>query len=154
MWVSWCVLHSGMISTSVSEYLQVHLGKNYRFYRLFFNIISILTIVPVLWYSYSIESEYVFHWRGFLILFQITIVIISFYLFYTGGKHYDGFQFLGISQIKQGNSQKLLSQSGKLDTKGILCVTRHPWYLGAILIIWARNLDFSAIIINVILTGY
>jgi protein-S-isoprenylcysteine O-methyltransferase Ste14 len=41
-----------------------------------------------------------------------------------------------------------------LDTSGILGITRHPWYLATILFIWARQLDVSAILVNVILTLY
>jgi protein-S-isoprenylcysteine O-methyltransferase Ste14 len=33
-------------------------------------------------------------------------------------------------------------------------LVRHPWYSGGILIIWARPLDTSAILTNVVLTGY
>lgn len=37
---------------------------------------------------------------------------------------------------------------------GILGVIRHPWYLATILLIWARPLDISAILINSILAVY
>jgi protein-S-isoprenylcysteine O-methyltransferase Ste14 len=37
---------------------------------------------------------------------------------------------------------------------GILGVIRHPWYVGGMLIVWARPLDISAIITNTIITGY
>lgn len=143
-----------MIAASVTQYLKTRFGKNYRFYRLFFNSISIITLVPVLWFSYSINAENVFHWNGLFIFIQIIIIIISLYLFYAGGKHYDGLQFLGIRQIKQENSHNLISESGNLDTSDILCVTRHPWYLASIFIIWARSLGLVNLIINVILTGY
>jgi methanethiol S-methyltransferase len=154
LWISWCVLHSVMITPSVTQYLKTRFGKTYRFYRLFFNIISVLTLLPVLWYSYSINTEHVFQWTGLLIVVQLITVIISLYLFYAGSKHYDGLQFMGIRQINQENPHNLISESGELDTKDILCVTRHPWYLGSIMIIWARNLHTEAIVINVILTAY
>jgi protein-S-isoprenylcysteine O-methyltransferase Ste14 len=41
-----------------------------------------------------------------------------------------------------------------LDTSGVLNLVRHPWYTGGILIIWARPLDASAILTNLVLTGY
>ncbi len=63
-------------------------------------------------------------------------------------------QFLGLRQIRTGTSRSVLTETGKLDTTGILGITRHPWYLGTIMIIWARGLDLSALITNVILTIY
>jgi len=154
LWVVWCVLHSFMISIPITNFLRSRLGNTFRFYRLFFNLVSILPIIPVLAYSRSIESETLFPWEGIYTVFQVFIIVVSFYLFYSGGKHYDSLQFLGIRQIKKENSNKLLSQSGKFDTKGILCVTRHPWYLGAILIIWARDLSYKTILVNIVLTAY
>lgn len=143
-----------MISLSVTNFLKSHLGGLYRFYRLFFNLVSVITLIPVLWYSDTVITQPVFRWEGVLIIIQIMFVGLSIYLFYAGGKHYDALQFLGIRQIKSKNLHTILSQSGELDNKEIMCITRHPWYLGAILIIWARNLDFKTIIVNCILTGY
>jgi protein-S-isoprenylcysteine O-methyltransferase Ste14 len=39
---------------------------------------------------------------------------------------------------------------------GILGITRHPWYLGSIIIIWVFNkhIYLSTLIINIILTVY
>jgi len=61
---------------------------------------------------------------------------------------------LGIKQIKEGTSNKALTDTGELDTSGALGITRHPWYLAALLFIWGRQLDVSAILLNVIFTSY
>jgi len=63
-------------------------------------------------------------------------------------------QLLGIKQIKEGTSNKAISDTGELDTSGVLKITRHPWYLAAILLVWARPMDVSVIIVNIILTSY
>jgi methanethiol S-methyltransferase len=74
----------------------------------------------------------------------------------AGARHYDMLQLLGLRQIMTGASHGVLSESGKLDTSGILGVTRHPWYLAAIILIWAdyRSLTLATLITNVILTVY
>ena len=151
---AWCVLHSAMISITVTEYLRKHLGQAFRFYRLFFNLISFLTLIPVALFAYSIKTQPVFQWDGYLRLGQILIIGTAILLFYLGGRNYDPLVLLGIKQIRAGAANKALTDSGDLDTSGILSITRHPWYLAAILIIWARQLDVSAIIVNVIFTSY
>jgi protein-S-isoprenylcysteine O-methyltransferase Ste14 len=85
---------------------------------------------------------------------QALLLVISFLLFYLGGRHYDGRQILGIKQIKEGTSNKAITVTGELDTSGVLGITRHPWYLAVILLIWARQMDVSVIVVNVILTSY
>jgi protein-S-isoprenylcysteine O-methyltransferase Ste14 len=47
-----------------------------------------------------------------------------------------------------------MAHAGELDTSGVLGIVRHPWYLATMLLIWARQLDISAILVNVILTSY
>ena len=85
---------------------------------------------------------------------QVILIWIAVLLFFLGGRHYDARQFLGIKQIKERTSNKVLTDTGELDTSGVLGITRHPWYFASILIIWARQLDVSAILINVLLTAY
>ncbi len=85
---------------------------------------------------------------------QVLLLVISFLLFYLGGRHYGVRQVLGIKQIKEGTSSKAITDTGELDTSGVLGITRHPWYLAVILLIWARQMDVSVIFVNVILTSY
>jgi protein-S-isoprenylcysteine O-methyltransferase Ste14 len=143
-----------MISVSVTEYLKRRLGSGFRFNRLFFNLISILTLVPVVVFAHSIRTQVIFQWNGYMRIGQVVLLGIAVWLFFLGGRHYDARQFWGIKQISEGSSNMVLTQTGELDTSGILGVTRHPWYLGVILFIWGRQLDVSAILVNLILTAY
>ena len=152
--IAWCVLHSAMISVAVIEYLKKRLGPAFRFYRLFYNLIAILTLIPVLIIAYSIQTQVIFQWNGYLRIGQVILLGIAVLMFFLGGRKYDVRQMLGIKQIKEGTSNKALTDTGELDTSGVLGITRHPWYLAAILFIWARQLDASAILLNVILTAY
>ena len=154
LWIIWCAIHSGMISVTVTEYLKRRFGGHFRFYRLVFNLLAIVTIVPVILYGQSIQGPLVFRWEGSMIVFQVLLLTIAVLLFFAGARHYDMLQFLGLRQIRTGSSHSALTETGKLDTAGILGITRHPWYLGTIMLIWARGLDVSTLITNIILTIY
>lgn len=152
--IAWCVLHSAMISVSVTEYFKKCLGSEFRFYRLFFNLISFLTLIPVALFAYSIRAETIFHWDGYMRIGQVLLLVVAVLLFFLGGRHYNARQVLGIKQIKEGTLNKAISDTGELDTSGVLGITRHPWYLATILLIWARQMDASVLFVNVILTSY
>ncbi len=154
LWIIWCAIHSGMISVTVIEYLKRRFGSHFRFYRLIFNLVAIVTIVPVILYNQVIQGPPVFRWEGFMIVFQVFLLAIVVLLFFAGARHYDMLQFLGLRQIRTGASRGVLTETGKLDTAGILGMTRHPWYLGTIMLIWARELDVSGLITNIILSIY
>ncbi|MEJ2727952.1 MAG: isoprenylcysteine carboxylmethyltransferase family protein [Deltaproteobacteria bacterium] len=152
--IAWCILHSAMISVSVTEYFKKRLGGGFRFYRLFFNIVAILTLMPVTLFAYSIRTQAIFSWNGYLRIGQILLLGVAVVLYLLGGRHYDVRQILGIKQIKEGSANKAITGTGELGTSGVLGIIRHPWYLATMLLIWARQMDVSVIFVNVILTFY
>ena len=152
--IAWCILHSAMISVSVTEFFRKRLGSKFRFYRLFFNLIAILTLIPVVLFASSIRTQTIFDWNGYMRIGQVLLIVIAILLIFLGGRHYDAGRLLGIKQIKRGIPSRAISDNGELETAGVLGITRHPWYLAAILIIWARQLDLSMFGVNLILTSY
>ncbi len=156
LWIVWCVVHSGMISVTATEFFKRRLRGHYRFYRLFYNVLAVATIIPVLLYARSLHEHVLFRWEGYLIVFQVLLLTLAGLLALAGARHYDMLQLLGLRQIMTGASHGVLSESGKLDASGILAVTRHPWYLAAIILIWAdyRSLTMATLITNLILTVY
>lgn len=143
-----------MISNVVVASLKERFGDRYRFYRIFFNLVSLLTLVPVLIYSDSMRGDPFFAWSGAWKPVQLVMALCALALFYAGGRHYDFQQFLGIRQVVENESKKGLTETGGVDTSGILGVIRHPWYTAAILIIWARPLDMAVLVTNSVLTVY
>ena len=152
--IAWCVVHSAMISVSVTEYLQKRLGSVFRFYRLFFNTVSTFTLIPVVWYASLAHTEPIFSWHGYMRIFQALLLGAAAFLFFLGARSYDLRQMLGLKQIREKQPKRENAPAGELDTSGVLSIVRHPWYLAAILLIWSRQLDISAILVNVILTFY
>jgi protein-S-isoprenylcysteine O-methyltransferase Ste14 len=145
-----------MISLTVTDYIKNRFGRHFRFYRLFFNLLALTTLIPIILYGKTLKEQVLFRWEGYLIILQVFLLITSVLLFISGGRKYDLLQFLGIRQIKTGTSHTALSETGDIDTTGILSLTRHPWYLAAILVIWSsvREVYVSTLIINMILTIY
>lgn len=150
----WCALHSTLISLSVTDYLKKHLGNLFRFYRLFFNLVSLATLAPVIWYGLGLKSAPFFEWNGYLKMVQMILLGIGVFLFLAGAKHYNGLVFLGIKQIREKTIYDSLSKTNRLDTTGILGLIRHPWYTAAIALLWTTNLDISILLENIIFTVY
>ena len=154
LWIAWCALHSALIAPSVTAYFERRFGRWFRFYRLMFNGVSLATLVPVALYTFAVQNDPFFSWGGSLRIVQILLLAVAFTLFFSGMRRYDTLQFLGIRQLEQTNACAVLSKDCKIDTKGILGVMRHPWYVGGMLVVWARNLDTAAIITNAVITTY
>ena len=156
LWIVWCVVHSGMISITATDFFKRRLGSCYRFYRVFFNLVAVATIIPIFLHARSFQEHVFFRFEGFAVVFQVLLLTLAGLLFWAGARHYDMLQFFGLRQISTGASHGVLSESGKLDTSGILGVVRHPWYLASIMLVWGgyRSLTAATLITNVILTVY
>jgi protein-S-isoprenylcysteine O-methyltransferase Ste14 len=121
---------------------------------LFYNFISIITLIPAIIYAKTIKEEPFFVWNGNLFFLKIFILSLAALLFISGFKHYSISEFFGFRQIKEGISNKAISKTGKLDTCGILGIIRHPFYTATFLFFWSSNLDTANLIINVIISFY
>jgi protein-S-isoprenylcysteine O-methyltransferase Ste14 len=153
-WLAWCFIHSALISLWVTRHLREKLGDHFRFHRIAYNLLALITLIPVVLYERSLTGPLIFDWTGPAVALRVFLAIASLTLFVAGARHYDGLTFLGLRQLGVGGHRSVLSASGELEKDGILQVTRHPWYLGAILILWTRNLWLPALITNMILSAY
>jgi protein-S-isoprenylcysteine O-methyltransferase Ste14 len=153
-WVLWCVIHSTLISVTVTEYMKRKLGDGFRFYRLFYNVASVATLIPLIYYDYLIREAPVFRWEGPLAMVRILLLASSIYLFVVGGRRYSWAQFSGIAQIRAGRAHGSLAKGNSFVVSGLHRIIRHPWYLGGILIVWAQDLSVPTILINLVISVY
>jgi methanethiol S-methyltransferase len=154
LWIIWCFSHSLMITPMVTTYLKDKLGDRFRYYRLLFNIVSLVTLCPLALYSFQLKERPVLVWNGALVVVQYGLLALSAFLFLAGARHYSLPSFLGLAQIRGGESIQTLSKRPVFATSGILGVIRHPWYAGGLLLIWARNLGSTALLTNSVLSLY
>ena len=156
LWITWCAIHSAMISLTLNDYLKSRFERYHRFYRLFYNLVALITVIPLILYSRSLKGPVLFRWEGYMTFVQFLLLATAITLFIAGALKYDMLQFFGVRQIKSGKSYATLSESGEIVTSGILSLIRHPWYLGAIIFTWVyyREMDVSTLIVNILLTAY
>jgi methanethiol S-methyltransferase len=154
IWLMWCFLHSALISLTVSGYLKQRLGDRFRYYRLIYNGLALVTLIPVFLYAHSVQTEPLFSWEGYWRIGQVLLLAASLFLFLAGGRYYDGLAFLGLRQLRNRSACAGMTETCGLNTRGILGVVRHPWYAGGMMIVWVGDLDVSALVTNLILTGY
>ena len=153
-WMSWCALHSGLIRPAVIESLRKRFPSGSRFYRMLYNLFAVITLFPVLLYTYSQRGEAIIAWDGPWRSVPILLGSVSLALFIAGARRYDFFQFIGLRQIKDEKACSVLTADCSLDTEGVLSIVRHPWYCAGILVVWARPMDVTAILTNLVVSGY
>ncbi|MBI4893256.1 MAG: hypothetical protein HY821_21720 [Acidobacteria bacterium] len=152
-WTAYCTLHSAMISETATRFLKHTLGHSFRFYRLFFNAVAVLTLIPILWYANTLRQPPLFRWEGAWLLLKYLLQACGILLALAGAWHYSLLQFFGISQLR-GPSSGGLAAGGGIDSRGVLGLVRHPWYTAVVLLIWSGHLDPASVVGNTVLTAY
>jgi methanethiol S-methyltransferase len=156
LWAAYCAVHSALISTRATNFFKRVLRSRYSFYRLFFNTFSLATLVPLIRYSRSLQHQdaMMFVWSGTWKVLQYSLITLAGVLIISGARHYSIGQFLGLRQILSHSSRVAMTETGDIDTTGVLGLTRHPWYVAVFLLLWASDLNVGTIIVNVVLSAY
>jgi len=123
----------------------------FRYHRLLYNAFAVASLIPVLVLDRSLRGEPLFAWDGAWRLLQAAFLLVAVVLFVLGGRGHDLRRFVGLAQA---TGHRDSDDGGALKTDGVLGLTRHPWYLGGLLCLWAVDLDASVLVRNVVLTAY
>ncbi len=155
-WGGWCAMHSLLIAPSVTGFMRSRFPGSDRWYRIFYNSFSLITLIPLLYYTMSFESTAVFRWEGIWQVLRFAFLLLAFILFREGAKKYALDYFLGIKQLQTGKNNALLNDKKTFAQTGAFGLIRHPWYAGSLLLVWSVLPDYTAatIIISSILSIY
>jgi protein-S-isoprenylcysteine O-methyltransferase Ste14 len=125
------VVHSLMASLPAKDLVYTFLGKSgERYYRLFYNIFSFVTLLPVLALPFTIPDQVLYtipeNWKPATQAIQIISMALLFISVIQTGM----FSFIGLSQALGNKSKETLT------TKGLYGIIRHPIYTFSIIFLW------------------
>lgn len=152
--LAWCALHSLLIAPCATDRLRARLGGAWRWHRVVYNLVAALTLLPLLAYERSVAASDFWSWPGPWTALRLALLAAGGALLLAGARHYDLRRFLGLRQLRERTAGGGIGAAGGLDTRGVLGLVRHPWYLGGLLVLWSRNLDWSALLTNAIFSAY
>jgi protein-S-isoprenylcysteine O-methyltransferase Ste14 len=154
MWIAYCLLHSFLISTVLTDFLTRLLKDYYSFYRIFFVFISVALLIPLIKYTDQLDSNIIITYspslniiHNMFILSSVSIFLWAFFI------DYDSLSFFGIRQILNRKKKKI-NTSNDLKRNGLLGVVRHPMYFALIIYLWCQTFTAIDIIVNIMLTIY
>ena len=123
LWILYFTLHSILASPTIKKRV-ISMNVTPANYRLTYNIIALITLVPIIIYSSIIASEYILSpnsltkYSGLLLTGWGVVIARSAF------KSYDTKAFLGLHSLEKEN---------EFTTTGLLKYVRHPLYSGSIL---------------------
>jgi len=146
----WGFVHSLMASLKFKELLRRVLGNNgVKFYRLFYNLFSVISIAPVFYLMITLPDQDLYRistpWSYMMLVGQgLSVVLLLIAVLQT-----DVLSFVGLRQLFEE------TQPGKLVTKGFYRMVRHPLYTFGLLTLWlSSSVSVNAFIVYLSLTMY
>lgn len=155
-----CVTHSILASNKVKKSFQNKFGKLIAFYRIGYNILSVITfiliyrMIPQINFTlYDLPNPY-----DLIVLFMQLLSIVGF-LWST--KYFSSGEFLGLNQIKRFRDGVYntddLDEYSTLRIEGPYKYSRHPVYFFAIMFLLLRpvmNLTYFIIVVIFVMYFY
>lgn len=154
LWVGWCGLHSLLVTTAVRRWCEQRGGWWHGGYRLAYVVISLVTLVPVVWYGQSLPQAVLFDPPLWFRAVQGLLLVIALVLFIGGARAHDLGGFLGLRQWRDHRAGRE-PEEPVLHTGGILARVRHPWYGGGLALLWGLpELTDVSLVTRLILSAY
>ncbi len=146
------LIHSLLASLKAKALAKIWLGTGYKWYRLAYNILASISLLPVLALVIILPDHPIYDipspWHLILILIQLIGAGFSFIgVVQTGIGH-----LAGISQLIEKDGT---TSNNRLETGGLYRYVRHPIYTGAILFLWATpQLTWNSLALKIAFTLY
>lgn len=155
MWAGYCALHSYLISIGFTNLMSRLLKKYYSFYRLFYVLISLFLLIPLINYTAQSDNNIVIIYGPYLDILRYFLISGSLLMFFWAFFiDYDSLSFFGVRQILNFRKIREVNPSNEIKRRGLLGIIRHPMYFALIIYLWCQTHKLSDIVVNTVLTVY
>ena len=151
-WIAYFVLHSVLASLLVKRRVAADRPNLMPYYRLLFNILASLLLLPILWFTYRDQGPMLWRWQGVAAWLANGLALAAIFGFWLSLKSYDMQEFLGLRQL-QFHVRKVEDQE-HFHLSPFHRFVRHPWYFFGLVLIWTRDMSVTTLLSSVMITLY
>ena len=128
-WLLYGAIHSLMASNYFKNFAVKILGKYFRFYRLIYNFLAFILLIPVFVMQFSTIKETLWQVSVYQPVIGKFISVWGAILIATALQGYDLSEFSGLDFNKS-------QEKNEFKNDGLLKYMRHPIYFGILLLVW------------------
>lgn len=144
-WTLYGVLHSWLASASLKRAVARRWPGPARAYRLAYNALAVVLLLPPLWLTQAYQGPAVIAWSPWL-SWPAAAFCVAGYLWSM--KWYDGMDFLGLRNLAGAR------QADPFILSPMHRYVRHPWYSLGLLFLWTRDLNAGWLIATIAVSIY
>lgn len=147
----WGVVHSLTASLEAKTWFRRTMGDTgMRFYRLAYNIFSVISFTPILWLMAVLPDQVLYRISAPWIYAAMAGQVLAIVLLIVGVWQTDMLSFIGLRQLFEEDKR-----SSQLVTHGLYKWVRHPLYTAGLLFIWLTPIvSQNSLVVIIALTIY
>ena len=151
-WIGYFTLHSILASLAVKRRVAAARPNLMPYYRLAFNILAVLLLLPILWLIYYDHGPMLWRWQGIAAWLANGLALAAIFGFWSTLRSYDMQEFLGFRQLRF-HIRKVEDQE-HFHLSRFHRFVRHPWYFFGLVILWTRDMSAALLLSSAIITLY
>lgn len=151
-WIAYFAVHSVLASLTVKRQVAAHWPGFMPAYRLAFNILGVVLLLPILWQITAQPWPVVWQWHGIGKWIANSLSMLALLGFVWSLKYYDMQEFLGLRQWR--GHIKVAEDHEHFVISPLHRFVRHPWYFFAMVLLWARDMNAAQLLSTVLATAY
>ncbi len=151
-WVAYSAIHSWLASLQLKRYVAEHWSGLMPAYRLCFNGLALLLLIPPLWLTYNLPGPMLWQWSGQAWWLGNAMALLAVAGVFWSLRDYDGSEFLGLRQLRE--RVVAVEDQEEFHISTLHRFVRHPWYSLSLVLVWTRDMDLPFFITAIIITLY
>ena len=152
LWLAYFTLHSLLASLRVKSWVAGTHPEWMPAYRLFFNAVALITLIPPLALTFLWRGEPLWSWRGPWAVVSWTLQGLAVLGFLWSLRHYDTAEFLGTRQWRA--RRRSVADQETFHLSPLHRWVRHPWYALGLVLIWTHDMDPALLLTAILATAY
>ena len=151
-WLGYFALHSALASLAAKQWVAARWPALMPAYRLAFNTIAALALLPIVWLLFSQPGRPLWSWTGAWAWLANGIALAAAAGFLRTLRDYDTGECLGLRQWRS-RTRTVADQEG-FHLSPVHRYVRHPWYFFSLLILWTRDMSEAMLLSALVMTAY
>lgn len=138
-WVAYAILHSLLAALRIKAWVTRRWPGFAPYYRLVFNLQSIILVLPLAWATYTIPGDWLWRWTGIgaWIVNGLSLAAAAGFVLSSGT--YDMGEFLGTKPWREKRADAVEHDGFRISP--LHRHVRHPWYALGLVLVWTRDMN-------------
>lgn len=144
-WLAYGAFHSLLAANGTKAFVARHWPGLSRHYRLAFNLVALLTALPLAWLHFSHRGAPLWAWQGAAFWIMNGLALLALLGIQQAAQAYDMTEFMGLKPPREG---------GRFTVSFWHRFVRHPWYFFSLILIWTRDMDEAMLVSALAVSAY